>query len=176
MRMIAAHSGKIQVLETAGGAGLKASPARAFTTGLAALDALAPQQSWSRGAVHELLFEPGPRGQGGHGQPKFIAAQIARAATLGEEGEGEKARRHEGTKARSEGQGSEGTVNSLIPDPSSPTSCLRAFVPSCLSSPIVWSDPHNELYPPALAALGFDLANLYLLRPASPADEVWAVS
>src|SRR2546430_773993 len=45
----------------------------------------------------------------------------------------EEARRHVGTKARSEGEGSEGSVNSLSPDPSSVPSCLRAYVPSCLT-------------------------------------------
>ena len=47
-------------------------------------------------------------------------------------------------------------------------------MPSCL--PIVWSDPRGELYPPALAAMGIDLRQLYLLRPSSPADETWAVA
>ena len=42
--------------------------------------------------------------------------------------------------------------------------------------PIIWSDPRGELYPPALAAMGIDLRQLYLLRPPSPADETWAVA
>ncbi|MDB5318470.1 MAG: hypothetical protein JWN40_101 [Phycisphaerales bacterium] len=40
--------------------------------------------------------------------------------------------RHEGTEARSEGQGGRQEVNSLIPDPFSTPACLRASVPSCL--------------------------------------------
>jgi hypothetical protein len=40
--------------------------------------------------------------------------------------------RHEGTEARREGQGGRQEVNSLIPDPLSTPSCLRASVPSCL--------------------------------------------
>jgi protein ImuA len=42
--------------------------------------------------------------------------------------------------------------------------------------PIIWSDPRGELYPPALAAMGIDLKQLYLLRPPSPADETWAIT
>jgi protein ImuA len=72
MQFISCHDGKLQTLEAAG---LKVSPARAFATGLEALDALAPQQTFARGAVHELLFERS------HGQPKFVAAVIAGAAT-----------------------------------------------------------------------------------------------
>lgn len=44
------------------------------------------------------------------------------------------------------------------------------------SFPIIWSDPRGEIYPPALAALGLDLAKIYLLRPASAADEAWALT
>ena len=104
-----------------GAAGLKASPQRSFVTGLEALDALAPQQRFARGAVHELLFE------GCHGQPKFVAAQLAQAAS-----------------------GSSGNV--------------------------IWCDPCGEVYPPALAALGFDLTRVYLLHPQTPVDEAWAVT
>jgi len=41
---------------------------------------------------------------------------------------------------------------------------------------IVWSDPHANLYPPALAAIGIPLDRLFLLRPANPADELWALA
>jgi protein ImuA len=40
---------------------------------------------------------------------------------------------------------------------------------------VVWSDPADNLYPPALAAGGLDLDRLLILRPASPREEVWAV-
>src|SRR5688572_14127839 len=70
MRFISCHDGKLQTLETAG---LKASPNRAFATGLAAWDALAPQRMLSRGAVHELLFDAAD------GPPKFVASLLARA-------------------------------------------------------------------------------------------------
>src|SRR4051812_27248217 len=71
MQFISCHNGKLQTLATAG---LKTSSAHAFTTGLPALDALAPQNSFARGVIHELLFDPA------HAQPNFIAATIARAA------------------------------------------------------------------------------------------------
>jgi hypothetical protein len=46
--------------------------------------------------------------------------------------------RHEGTEARSEGQGGRMEVNPLIPDPSFTPSCLRASMPSCLYA---WPTP-----------------------------------
>jgi protein ImuA len=44
---------------------------------------------------------------------------------------------------------------------------------------VVWSDPANELYPPALLSLAggsIDLRRLILLRCANPADELWALN
>jgi protein ImuA len=40
----------------------------------------------------------------------------------------------------------------------------------------VWCDPQAVLYPPALAAAGIPLGQLFLLRPKNEADEVWAVA
>ncbi len=42
--------------------------------------------------------------------------------------------------------------------------------------PIVWCDPKSELYPPALAAAGVSLRQLFLLRPQTPADQIWAIA
>jgi protein ImuA len=42
--------------------------------------------------------------------------------------------------------------------------------------PVIWSDPHGDVYPPALAAFGFDLTKTFLLRTARDADESWAVA
>ena len=42
--------------------------------------------------------------------------------------------------------------------------------------PVVWSDPRGEVYPPALATLGFDLTKTFLLRTSRDADEAWAVA
>ena len=41
---------------------------------------------------------------------------------------------------------------------------------------VIWSDPHHELYPPALAALGIPLERLFLLHPTSDADQLWAIT
>jgi protein ImuA len=41
---------------------------------------------------------------------------------------------------------------------------------------IIWCDPHGELYPPAVAAMGIPLDRLYVLRPRSAPDHVWAVT
>jgi hypothetical protein len=150
MQFISCHDGKLQTLTTAG---LSASSAKSFATGLEALDALAPRHSFARGAVHELLFDAND------GQPRFVAAMLAQAAA-----EHDESRRYGGTEARRV--------------PSSGSDALRAssaFVPSCLL-PIVWTDPRHEIYPPALAALGFDLTKLYSLHPPTEADEAWAVA
>ena len=114
MRLISCHDGKLQTLSAAA---LKASPRESFVTGLEVLDALAPGRSLSRGAVHELLFDPR------HEEPKFVAAMFAQAC-----------------------------------------------------NPVIWCDPVGEVYPPALASLGFDLNKVYLLRPQNDIDESWAVT
>jgi protein ImuA len=41
---------------------------------------------------------------------------------------------------------------------------------------VVWSDPHDEFYPPAAAALGIPLDRLFVLRPKDDAEQVWAVA
>ena len=41
---------------------------------------------------------------------------------------------------------------------------------------LVWCDPRDELYPPAVAALGIPLNRLYVLHPRSAPDHVWAVA
>jgi hypothetical protein len=42
--------------------------------------------------------------------------------------------------------------------------------------PYIISDPQRQIYPPALAAIGFDLSGLLLLRPRTAAEELWAVT
>lgn len=136
MQFISCHNGKIHKLEAAG---LKASPERAFTTGLPSLDALLPGGCFARGAVHELLFDPVD------GEPKFVAALMAQKAS-----DLDQARRHE-----------------AVSEIRSAASCVL---------PIIWSDPRQDIYPPALAAMGFDLARIYLLRTTSESDDAWAVT
>lgn len=116
MQLISCHEGKLLTLaETR----LRASAGRSFSTGLEALDALAPDGAFSRGTVHELLSHSS------HGNPLFVATLLARSA-LG-------------------------------------------------VSPLIWSDPHHELYPPALSLHGISLKQVYLLR-ASESDQTWAVA
>ena len=43
------------------------------------------------------------------------------------------------------------------------------------SGAIIWSDPHHELYPPALSLHGIPLDQVYLLHP-SDEDQTWAVA
>lgn len=43
------------------------------------------------------------------------------------------------------------------------------------SHPLIWSDPRQEIYPPALASHGIPLTQLLLLR-ASMEDQIWAVT
>jgi hypothetical protein len=47
---------------------------------------------------------------------------------------------------------------------------------SQLATSLVISDPRRLIYPPALAAMGFDLSRLLMLRPRSAAEELWAVT
>jgi protein ImuA len=44
------------------------------------------------------------------------------------------------------------------------------------SRAIIWCDPDRELYPPALAALGIPLQQLYRLDVKTPRDQAWAVA
>lgn len=44
------------------------------------------------------------------------------------------------------------------------------------TKPIVWCDPRNEIYPPALVNLGISLSQLLLLRPRTPEEELWALA
>jgi hypothetical protein len=41
---------------------------------------------------------------------------------------------------------------------------------------VVWCDPHKEIYPPALASMEIPLEKLFLLRPKSARDEIWALA
>jgi protein ImuA len=70
MRMIAAHGGKIQILQ---GEEVSAQDL-GFTTTLPALDLAAGAKAFARGAVHEILCEKGG------GAAMFFATVLARAA------------------------------------------------------------------------------------------------
>src|SRR5262244_3981304 len=70
MRMITIHDGQLQDVL---GSQLKGPKAGIFTTGLPAIDSLFPAGGLARGAVHELLAEPGIT-------PMFVAAVMGRNA------------------------------------------------------------------------------------------------
>lgn len=72
-----------------------------------------------------------------------------------------------------------GTVHELLCDSHESLTPAVWIVQSVLKDDnraIIWSDPRNELYPPALAAMGIPLHRLLTLHPTSPADEVWAIT
>src|SRR5712672_309711 len=71
MQMIAAHGGKLQILDPAEAGSAKVG---GFTTTLDALDDVAGPKAFARGAVHEILCEKG------QGPPMFFATVLARAA------------------------------------------------------------------------------------------------
>jgi len=157
MQFISCHNGKLQTLGGAAGtAGLKASPERSFVTGLDALDALAPQQRFARGAVHELLFERSD------GQPKFVAAMIAQAAASSSSALNIRCSMLD-VRCSSFPKKDEHRTSNIV------HRILNEM-------PVIWSDPRGEVYPPALAAMGFDLSKVYLLHPQSVIDEAWAVT
>ena len=162
MKLISCHDGKLHALE----AGALAGPqGRTFRTGLAALDALPPGGAFARGAVHELLTAPSDA------KPLFLAALLARGAGSGDAGSRNKEIRSRDKETRGQGDKERETGGTASFDP------LVSLSPDPpASSAIVWSDPHGELYPPALAALGIPLERLFLLHPANEADQVWALA
>jgi len=150
MQLITCHAGKLHTLSTL--SGLKNDGAmRAFKTGLEAIDALAPDNVLSRGAVHELLFDPV------YPPPGFVAALFARSAS------------HSPVVATPASRSS-AARNRFA------TSSRRDAGVATTDRSIIWSDPRGEIYPPALAALGFDLTKVYLLHSKSAVDESWAVT
>ena len=156
MKLISCHDGKLHALD-AGGSLLANPAAKTFRTGLPALDALAPGGAFARGAVHELLAAPED------GKPLLLAAMLARAAEGG--------KRDKGTRGQGDKETKDGSALCSPHDP------LVSLSPCPLvSSAIVWSDPHHELYPPAVAALGIPLERLFLLHPKDAADHIWAVA
>ncbi|MGE5609490.1 MAG: ImuA family protein [Bacillota bacterium] len=71
MRLVSCQGGELQVLSSEA---VVAKRGNVFTTGLQAVDELAPGGAFSYGAIHELLSEPG------EGLPLFVATMLARAA------------------------------------------------------------------------------------------------
>jgi hypothetical protein len=152
MQLISCHEGRLLTLAEAQ---FRASAGRAFRTGLEALDSLAPEGLFSRGAVHELLSHPA------HGKPLFVATLLARSAI--------------GVTPLAASR----TMNLETAGHWCPVAA-RSFVREAASGvtrsgAVIWSDPHHELYPPALSLHGIPLEQVYLLHP-SEADQTWAVA
>ena len=124
-----------------------ASVTRAFSTQLAAVDRLLPGGGLGRGVVHEVLWR-----MGAGARPLFFAAWLARAAVA----RGVPDERANAKTARTE-----------------PRPPRAPAVAGC----VVWCDPRGEIYPPALArSAGIALERLFLLRPKSAEEEIWALA
>ena len=169
MRLISSHNGKLLTLNSNG----SAVTDKSFSSGLADWDAMAPGGAFARGAIHEFLTDSAD------GKAMFAAMVLVRGERQRDEGRG-KGQRDEGTKGL---RVMAGEANDFVPSslgPSVPSS--HPSVPSSrlLTHPIIWIDPANELYPPALAAHGFPLDRLFLLHPKSPdpkgRDLIWAIA
>src|SRR5687768_14389824 len=131
MQLISCHNHQLLKLNASDLTSARANNNNPFTTHLSPLDALLPNHSLARAALHEILWTTT--------QPLLFAALLAQSATRG------------GTGV--------------------PPVKKKNTLP-----PIIWSDPQHRLYPPALAAAGIPLHQLYLLKPPTPADELWAVT
>src|SRR5688500_6804381 len=110
MKLITCQGGRLLTLgEMAGGGEAPgASPSvtvaadvPAFSTGLPALDALAPGGALRRRAVHEVLSEPAD------GSPLFFAAVLARCSTGFQPVSGDSSNAQHGLEARATGHGLE---------------------------------------------------------------------
>ena len=153
MQLVSCHAGRLHTVSTESLGMSPATGGKAFRTGLVALDALAPRQGFARGAVHELLMPVAL------GRPMFAALVLAKSAARRNEDLGQN--KHQTSNKRIRVQGSMFDVQ------------RSTFAPS---RPIIWCDPAAEFYPPAAAAAGVSLNNLYLLHPKTIADQSWAVA
>ena len=152
MRLISCHDGKLLTLDAdAPGACASATGGAAghgFVTGLSALDALPPGGAFARGAVHELLCDPA------HGTPLFLAMLLAKCGT--------------GGPSVSEQE--------ILGDEKHGRAARAMAEAPATGGAVIWCDPRGEFYPPALAAHGIPLDQLFLLHPRAAADQTWAVA
>ena len=143
MRLITCHGGRLQAMLSEG---LGGKPGGDFFDGVAG-DRCAASGGWAgRGAVHEILGEPGGAA------PLFFAVLLARAAVRVERSDVEE------TPTLTLPRSTRGGEKSV---------CHRA---------IVWCDPGGSVYAPALAAAGIDLERVYFLRPANARDLLWGMA
>lgn len=79
-----------------------------------------------------------------------------------------------------------GAIHEILADPDLETAgdsagTLQVFIASALIAGrqggwVVWSDPGETLYPPALVKAGLEVERLLILRPRSPQEELWAIA
>jgi protein ImuA len=73
-----------------------------------------------------------------------------------------------------------GVIHEILAMPSHPTprlfALLLAKAATGATAPLVWCDPLQTLFPPAIAAAGIPLKNVYLLNPRNAAEQSWAVA
>lgn len=132
MPLVTCHDGRLYTSKPSEAAATR----NGFVTGLPAIDDLMPSGGLARGAVHELLTEPG------HGLPLTFAVILAKASVATQESP------------------------AALPRDSSPAR----------NGAVIWCDPEGTLYPPAVAARGIPLQRLYILRPPTAKDLVWATA
>jgi hypothetical protein len=151
MQLLSSHNGKLLKVDSADLGGT-ASVTRAFSTQLEAVDRLLPGGGLGRGVVHEVLWA-----MGAGARPLFFAAWLARAAV-------DPAR---GAVRSREQQQQKKTARTEPRPPGAPKTA------GC----VVWCDPRREIYPPALArSAGIALDRLFLLRPKTADEEIWALA
>jgi hypothetical protein len=162
MQLLSCHDGKLIKVDSADLGGH--APDRSFVTGLSAFDGLLAGGAWGRGVVHEILWE------GETARPLFVAAFLARAAATPDPA---------GSLQRPCLSKDEDPHPNPLPQ-GTIAFARKAVIGACGRGSgggrIVWSDPRGEVYPPALATIGIPLDRLFLLRPGTPVEEVWAIA
>jgi hypothetical protein len=126
------------------------APEEILRTGFAALDEVAPEGGFARGAIHELISD--------HGSARTFAMMIGSLSL----------RERAGVRGFSYFERFE------IRTPPHPNPLPEGE--GTRTGAIVYCDDHRDLYPPAVALLGIPLDRLYLLRPENPADRIWAIT
>lgn len=157
MRRVTGYGGRLVIdapsavgAEIARAGGPESSSASSLASGPASRPAL------EAGQVHELLAAEAD------GVPRAMAVWLARAGTPGgaaKDGARDGARDGAGRAAAASAAG--------VTKPA--TADARAGA-------VVWCDPEGHLYPPAMRAAGLSLDRVYLLRPKSHAETVWALA
>jgi hypothetical protein len=149
MKVLTCHNGQLHAARSEFGSDTPGVSRRSFVTGFDALDSIAPNGSFARGVVHELLSIAS------HPSPFFIALFLAKSAMIQ-------------PQMNADERGLKQKINLR-------SSALICGSHS-LHGAIVWCDPQGKLYPPAVAAMGVPLDRLFVLRPKTIPDENWAIA